>query len=417
MLCYVGLGSNLGDRLLHLEKAARFFQVLRAAPVFETPALLPPGAPANWAKPFLNTVIEIEAPDSPQELLQKLKQVERELGREADPARWAPRTVDLDLLLFGDDLFRSENLTVPHPEMQRRNFVLTPLKHLIGGRKIPGTGKTVLEAARALPSDSGTGKNLPAWMEIVNLTPDSFSRSAGESVDLPVLLESPVHIIDIGAESTRPGAETVDLNEEWSRLKEALEICRPARVIRPWISLDTRKAAIAARAAEKGVDIINDVSAGGDPEMIDVIVSSRCQYVFMHHLTVPADASVTMPETVDPVMAVKNWAINKLDEFQKRGLDPSRLIFDPGIGFNKTPAQNLALLRRIDEFLDLPVRVLVGHSRKSFMKIWTDRPAAERDPETLGVSLALARKGVDILRVHRADLHQRAERAFQEVME
>jgi dihydropteroate synthase len=161
--------------------------------------------------------------------------------------------------------------------------------------------------------------------------------------------------------------------------------------------------------------MINDVSGFTDPGLLPVLLESSCQYVLMHSLSVPADRARTLPEDTDPVAAVKEWAVRRIELLQNSGLDPARVIFDPGIGFGKTAEQSLTLLRRMEEFLDLPVRLLIGHSRKSFMEAWGSRPASERDPESVGASLALAARGADILRVHAPHIHARAWRAHQEV--
>jgi dihydropteroate synthase len=133
----------------------------------------------------------------------------------------------------------------------------------------------------------------------------------------------------------------------------------------------------------------------------------------MHSLTIPADA--TKMKTENPVLEIKTWALAKLAKLEDAGIDLDRVIFDPGIGFGKTTEQSLSILREIRCFSDLPVRIMVGHSRKSFMNAFGSRIASDRDPETIGISLRLAEKGVDILRVHSPDLQQRSFRTFQEL--
>jgi len=414
MRCFVALGSNLGERRAQLEQAAQKIKVLpqasalRAGPVFETPALTPPNAPLSWRMPFLNSVVELEWSGGAQELLQALKQIESEMGRK--PAeKWSPRLIDLDLLLAGDEIITREDCVVPHPELWNRSFVLGPLKHL---------HHPVLNRARHLHSQA------PLWMGICNLTPDSFSDGGN--------LASPNHWLkriedfernniqafDLGAESTRPGATPVSPNDEWQRLQPALEtLCAhfAGRIFKPWISVDTRHAQVAAQALEHGADTINDVSGLTDPAMLDVLKSSACQYVLMHSLSVPADRNVVLPSEGDPVAAVLTWAETQLERLEKTGISFDRILFDPGIGFGKTPEQSLAMIRRIDEFIKLPVRILVGHSRKSFMDTWAKRPAEARDGFGIGVSLHLASKGVDVLRVHEPQLHANAHQALQEL--
>ena len=420
MKCFVGLGSNLGNKRANLEAAARALaqteaaELIRASPIVETPALVPEEAPEHWRQSFLNAVVEINWRETPNQLLQCLKKIENDLGRESAP-RWAPRVIDLDLLTFGEDQIDSLDLRIPHAEMGRRQFVLAPLKHLCPTFTIPGQTRTVLESSRTLPAP------LPLWMGILNLTPDSFSD--GNTLANPKLFADQlgawapenVQLLDLGAESTRPGATRLSPSEEWSRLAPALEIVLAnSEIFRPWVSVDTYHAETAARAVELGVDMINDVSGLSDPAMLDVVQGSNCQYVFMHSLTVPADPLVQL-EAEDPVLAIKHWALSKLEQLERAGVHLDRVTFDPGIGFGKTPRQSLDILQQIENFFDLPVRILVGHSRKSFLSQFHDSAAVDRDFETLGVSLQLAEKGVDILRVHSPASHQRTFRTFREL--
>src|SRR6185503_2963941 len=178
---YLGLGSNLGDRRDHLTRAltqlaARGIELARVSPVVESPAMLPDDAPADWNQPFLNLVAHCRTELAPTEVLDALKAVEHDLGR-VDRGRWAPRPIDLDLLLYGRELLGTGRLRVPHPGRAERAFVLAPLAALEPRMTIPGLGaRTVLVHARA-------GRHYwPLWLGIVNLTPDSFS-DGGELAD------------------------------------------------------------------------------------------------------------------------------------------------------------------------------------------------------------------------------------------
>jgi dihydropteroate synthase len=132
----------------------------------------------------------------------------------------------------------------------------------------------------------------------------------------------------------------------------------------------------------------------------------------MHSLGLPASKTKTIPQNVDPVLVVREWAETQVENWLMKGLSLDRLVLDPGVGFGKTPSQSLKLLREIDRLFELGVRVLVGHSRKSFMNLFTDIPFSERDLETLGASAKLASLGVDILRVHNVEAHIRSLRSF-----
>ncbi len=423
MRCFIGVGSNLGDRQHHLERAAQFLKMkspgfFRASPVYSSPALVPEGAPEAWRSSFLNAVFEIEWTDSPMSLLALLKNIEKDLGREPAP-QWAPRIIDLDILLFGENKIQEDKLTIPHPGIYHRSFVLDPLKHMAPSLKIPGSTESVLTRSRKLSQRS------PLWMGILNLTPDSFS-DGGEYSDrsawikkIELFEKSLVGMIDIGAESTRPGATAISAKEEWERLKPALEFLKDryrTRILRPRISMDTRNADIAEAALELGADCINDVSGSADPQMQELLQSSSCEYVLMHSLSVPADPKRTLPPEADVISEIKNWAYEKLNVLSQKRIALDRVIFDPGLGFGKTAEQSQVIVRRINEFFDLPVRILVGHSRKSFIQRWSDQPVIDRDWESVGISLQMAARGVDILRVHDAHHHIRAHAAYLETM-
>ena len=422
MICYLGIGSNLGDRRANLENAltrlAQFpeAKIMRCAPVLETPAQILPGAPLDWQKPFLNSVVELDWSGLPQELMQVLKKIEQDLGRK-NSERWSPRAVDLDLLTFGQIHSEALDLTIPHPRFWERQFVLSALKHLSSSMPFPGLNETVLQRSRSLP------KPLPLLMSILNLTPDSFSEGPSplSLENLPSRLQSldlaQVHILDFGAESTRPGAQPILADEEWQRLEPALALTVDyfkSKYFRPQISVDTYHSSTAAQAVNAGADMINDVGGLRDPQMIEVLKGCHAQYVLMHSLTIPAQTSITMPDE-KLIESLKSWALDHLEKLEIAGISLDRILFDPGLGFGKTPAQGFALLQNLEEFLNLPVRLLIGHSRKSFLNRWGPREATDRDFETLGISMNLASRHVDVLRVHQAEHHQRALRAFQEV--
>lgn len=425
MKCFVGLGANLGDRLANLEGAVSVLRAragvshIRSSPVFQTPALVPPGAPDSWKLPFLNAAIELEWAGSPQELLRALKETEAQLGRGPAPT-WAPRIIDLDLLACEGAVVEEAACKVPHPALPGRAFVLDPLKHLAPLARLPSFSLNLLEQSRRIASRS------PLWMAILNLTPDSFS-DGGELANERALLErveklerAQVQCFDLGAESTRPGALPVGETEEWRRLEPAFSFFQEryrGRAFRPLLSVDTRHASVAARALELGASWVNDVSGLSDPAMLEILQGSRCGYVLMHSLSVPASREHVLSESADPVGEVLGWAQEKLEALAKAGVDLQRVIFDPGIGFGKTPAQSLALLRGISAFYSLPVRLLVGHSRKSFMSAWGPQATEERDGFSVGASLRLAERGVEVLRVHEAHLHATALQASQELHE
>jgi 2-amino-4-hydroxy-6-hydroxymethyldihydropteridine diphosphokinase/dihydropteroate synthase len=417
---YLGLGSNLGDRRGNLARALAMLPshgvtVQRVSPVVESPAMLPDDAPADWNQPFLNLVASCSTGRTPADVLAALKLIERELGR-TDRGRWAPRPIDLDILLWGRETLATPLLTVPHPGISERAFVLAPLAALAPQLTIPGGGnRTVLERAR------DAGLHLPIWMGIVNLTPDSFSDGGelGDDARIDAHIESlyaaGAEIVDLGAESTRPGATPLTADDEWRRLEPALgRLAARYRgaPLRPLVSIDTYHPETARRAIALGCDIINDVSGLAADAMLELAATSGKEFVAMHNLGLPADKARTLPVDEDPTAAVERWLEERLTLWQRAGLDVGRIVFDPGIGFGKNALQSQRLLRHIERLQRFGVRLLVGHSRKSFMHHVTPADRDERDLFTIGASLKLCARGVDILRVHNVAAHVAAYRGW-----
>jgi 2-amino-4-hydroxy-6-hydroxymethyldihydropteridine diphosphokinase/dihydropteroate synthase len=417
---YLGLGANLGDRPANLSRAlreleARGVRILRTSPVVESPALLPEHAPDDWNRPFLNLVAECALDGDADWLLQQSKAVEAALGRD-NPARWSPRPMDIDVLLFGRDEIDTPQLQVPHPGMLERSFVLTPLAALQANLTIPGRGdKSVLDWSHELEH------RMPLWMGIVNLTPDSFSDggrfTAWPAIEAHVdeMVAAGVHIVDLGAESTRPGARPLTAAEELGRLLPVLERLTDkfaGQRLKPLISVDTYHAEVARAALELDVDIVNDVGGLMEPAMLELAASSRADWVAMHQLTLPADPKQTLPRDEDPTVQLERWLEARLKSWQRAGIERHRVVFDPGIGFGKSALQSLQLLRSQARFRRYGLRQLIGHSRKSFLAGLAGSDITVRDLNTIGISLQLAGRGVDILRVHNVPAHAAAYRGW-----
>jgi 2-amino-4-hydroxy-6-hydroxymethyldihydropteridine diphosphokinase/dihydropteroate synthase len=419
MKVYLSVGSNQGDRLAHLESALRHFevgplQIVQVSPVVESPASLPMGAPSAWNQPYLNLVLACQTEAAPDLCQAWCHRISSELSPPAE-SRWAPRAVDLDLLIWGDSVLEQDNLVLPRPDLHQRAFILSPLVAIEPSLVIPGLGKhTVLDWSRRLTH------HIPLWMGIVNLTPDSFSDGgqletlAAVMARVDLMVEAGVHIIDLGAESTRPDAAGVPPDLEWQRLEPVLLALRERwqdRLLGPAISVDTRHVEVASRALELGVDWINDVSGLQDPGMIALARAHPAQWIAMHSLTVPAERGTLMPEDRDPVAGVEDWLARRLSEWDAAGLDLDRIVFDPGIGFGKSALQSLELMRHVDRLRGHGMRLLIGHSRKSFLSgIGTDLD--DRDLLTVGASMKLCEQGADIIRVHDVPQHLAAYRGW-----
>ncbi len=246
---------------------------------------------------------------------------------------------------------------------------------------------------------------------ILNVTPDSFS-DGGTFVDPEAVVVRVVQmvseratVIDIGAESTRPGATPLTHEEEWLRLEPILRAVLTHVACE--ISVDTRHPQTAEKALALGVHWINDVS-GFSQQMVDVVKNSKCRLVVMHSLSVPARKDLVFDETVDVVEAVRDWCLEKLAMLERHGIARERIIFDPGIGFGKTAEQSMKLIERVS-YLKVPgTQLLVGHSRKSFLTTLGIKSLAERDEATGQLSAFLATQGVDYVRVHNVAVNRLA---------
>ncbi|MBC7715759.1 MAG: dihydropteroate synthase [Pseudorhodobacter sp.] len=243
----------------------------------------------------------------------------------------------------------------------------------------------------------------PRVMGIVNVTPDSFS-DGGVFFDTAVAMkhcESLLHdgadILDIGAESSRPGAAAVSWSDEWQRvfpvLQGALSLGCP-------VSIDTTKAELMERALAMGVDIINDINALRDPDGLAAVAAhDQCGVCLMHMQGQPQGMQAA-PKYVDVVREVTEFLALRARELTIRGVLFERIVLDPGIGFGKTVAHNLELLRRQGELRVLGFPLLVGWSRKSTLGAVTGKSAQERLAASVAAALAAVQHGARIVRVH-----------------
>ncbi len=243
----------------------------------------------------------------------------------------------------------------------------------------------------------------PLLMGIVNVTPDSFS-DGGRFLDPAAAIEQGLRLaadgadlLDVGGESTRPGATPVEVDEELNRVVPVVaELCRRTSIP---ISIDTAKPEVAREAVAAGAAVLNDVTAFADPAMIALAVESGVGVCAMHMRGTPR--SMQDNPTYDDIGAeVLEFLTLRRDVLEARGIDRDRIALDPGIGFGKTLDHNLSLLSKAWSFHALGCPVLIGHSRKRFIGEVLGDTAADRTAGTIGVALSLARQGVQILRVH-----------------
>jgi dihydropteroate synthase len=256
------------------------------------------------------------------------------------------------------------------------------------------------------PSQTSLSESRTLIMGVINTTPDSFS-DGGKHLDPEVavaaglaMLDAGADILDVGGESTRPGSQYVEEDEERRR---AIPVIEGIHRQRPdaFISIDTRRKAIAEAALEAGARMINDVSGfRDDPRLMDVAAEAKVDVVVMHMLG--------MPKTMQKEIRYRSFSHDIYEFFQERiralegtGISPEKIIIDPGIGFGKTFDQNLILINRLDYFQPLGKRILLGPSRKAFLGKILDEPvAAARDTGALATVVAAVLKGASIVRVH-----------------
>ena len=257
----------------------------------------------------------------------------------------------------------------------------------------------------------------PLVMGILNVTPDSFSDGgkyddAQRAIDQAFAMEAQgADLIDLGGESTRPYSEPVAADEEWWRIEPVLSRLQ-GRLSIP-VSIDTSKACVAERALALGVEVINDVTGlEGDPDMLRVARENGAGICAMHMQGTPQTMQDS-PTYENVVGEIYEYLRLRRDHLLENGIEGSRICLDPGIGFGKLHTHNLELVRSVADFHQLNCPVLVGHSRKGFIAKELGDPEKNRMAGTLGVTLALARQGVQLLRVHDVAETVDALRLFQ----
>jgi dihydropteroate synthase len=240
-----------------------------------------------------------------------------------------------------------------------------------------------------------------AVMGILNVTPDSF-YDGGRFVDVEdavgraeEMVSAGADIVDVGGESTRPGAEPVSVEEEVDRVVPVIEAIAELDVL---VSVDTRKGPVARAALEAGADLVNDVSGLADPELPRVAADHDVPLVVMHSIETPVapGESVDYDDVVEDVIASLSERVLLAE---RAGLDRSQVVVDPGLGFGKTGTESFRLLDRLDEFRALGCPVMVGHSRKSMFE-QLEPAAADRLHATVAGTAIAAQRGADIVRVH-----------------
>lgn len=413
MKAVLGLGSNLGSPGFYIKQTIKHIKtagiaILAYSSVYRSEALLTDHAPPEWNRPFLNAAILIETNLSSESLLTLIKNIETQMGRNPDHAKWSPREIDIDILLTDSKPVAQSHLIIPHRELFNRYFALAPLLEIY-----PLDQNADTRCQQLTPSQKIHLKlDGPLMMGICNLTYDSYTetgdgnKSIGSCFDhIKKLVNDGADIIDIGAESTRPGAETMTAHTEIALLNHMLEHIQQHQdqlLYMPLVSIDTRKLEVmqAVLKAHPWVWMINDVEGNQLKEKAILIQKYNTNYVLTHNLGVTKRN--TQLDKTEVTQHICDFFKEKSTQLKKYGFDLNKLYLDVGFGFGKhtdAAQQILSDLEHIKQTLNLPL--LIGHSRKpSILGLPKDAALETLDRATQNLSIQLRKKGADILRVH-----------------
>jgi dihydropteroate synthase len=243
----------------------------------------------------------------------------------------------------------------------------------------------------------------PHVMAILNVTPDSFSDGGKyNSIELALaqvdkMIKAGVSIVDVGGESTRPGAPDVSLEEELRRVVPVIKAIREKYDV--WISVDTSKAEVMRQAIDAGADLINDIRSLQEPGALEVAAEAKLPICLMHMKGQPRTMQVA-PHYDDVMSDVSAFLEERIAACEAAGIDKSQLILDPGFGFGKTIEHNYHMLAHLEKFHEFGLPILAGMSRKSMIFKLLDKPAAECTNASVVCATIAAMKGAQIIRVH-----------------
>jgi dihydropteroate synthase len=308
-------------------------------------------------------------------------------------------------------------------DIQRHIASVAALEHLIAQRPTPAAACAGILSRRIAAARPDTADR-PLLMGVVNVTPDSFSDGgahldpAAALAHCRALAAAGAGILDIGGESTRPGAAPVAPATELARVRPVLEGLRDMRADLPGvaISIDTRRAEIMRAALALGVDVINDVTAlTGDTDSLAVAAASRARVVLMHMQGTPETMNLA-PEYDDVALDVFDYLELRIEACIAAGIERGRLIVDPGIGFGKRGRENREILRALALFHGLGCPILLGLSRKG-LGIAKDMPPRDRESISLAAAMHALSQGVQMLRVHDVAATRQAVELWRRLME
>lgn len=388
-MIYLALGSNLGNRFENLRRAIaelkQVFRMEKISHVIETEALLLPDSPASWNLPYLNMMVAGDTDLSPHELLRFIKRTEEKLGRDMKASRWSPRIIDIDIVMYHDRRLLTDELTIPHIQIENRDF----WKYLLEILGHPTNDPTVNDyrAMNYFVLD-------PKIIKITNITPDSFSdggkffNPADALEEIEKSYRNGAAYVELGAQSTRPGYVEVSAQEEIRRLEPIIANI-PKEIP---LAIDTYFDEVVNFCLNhpniknnSNIKIINDIKFNLSDKTLKQLADN--------------DTKIVTMLTGTDFDCLKN----QVNHLKKCGL--KHVIVDPGIGFGKTKFENLTILKNIEKIKSLGCEILIGHSRKSFFSLISGQEASDRDIETLAVSDVMQNFGVDYLRIHNLEYH------------
>ncbi|KAL3160985.1 hypothetical protein ABBQ38_009375 [Trebouxia sp. C0009 RCD-2024] len=437
----IAFGSNLGDSVSNIQAAIKQLpshgiEVLRQSRLYESAPAYVTDQPR-----FVNGALAALTSLQPLELLDALKSVEAAFGRDFAGRRFGPRPLDLDIIFYNNQEVQHDRLSIPHPRWQERDFVKAPLADLFAPEENVCNGpcrglaerlhdvhklwKVGHGAAHMSPQDLQPFiplRNLPNWswqqrtwiMGILNITPDSFSDGGhlqgvkGAISHACHMVQQGADIIDVGGQSTRPGATRLTTEEEVQRVIPLIRALRETEELQSIpISVDTFDAEVAAQAVAAGAHMVNDVSGGTmDPHMHAQVAELNVPYVLMHMRGDPKTMQ-RMTDYTDTCLEVGQELQAQAEAAMHAGIEPWRIILDPGIGFAKHMRGNLEImggLQRIRSQMQGSLQgmpMLLGPSRKGFLGNLTGHAvAADRDHATAAAAALCIANGANIIRAH-----------------